>query len=202
MVYCTVCGEELSRETVITEAVGHTYNVIAWSWEENGSSCTATVICTVCGDVYTVEAEITSETADDGSVVYTASITVDGTVYTDTLTLSPEDNNDPDNGGNNGGTDPTDSTDATDPTDSTDATDATDSTDAADVTDNTDVTTASSDDTADDTSAADSSDDTESDDGSSVSVGDFSNVALWMIIGILALASAALIVIRKKISRN
>ncbi|MCD8008538.1 MAG: hypothetical protein LUF68_06335 [Clostridiales bacterium] len=35
VVYCTVCGEELSRETVTVPATGHNY--------ENG-------VCTVCGE--------------------------------------------------------------------------------------------------------------------------------------------------------
>ncbi|MBR5825539.1 MAG: leucine-rich repeat protein [Clostridia bacterium] len=51
VVYCSVCGEELSRETEIVSATGHSYetSVTAPTCEENGYT---TYTC-ACGDTYT-----------------------------------------------------------------------------------------------------------------------------------------------------
>lgn len=50
--YCTLCGEELSREKMYTDALGHNYNgqVCYPTCEENGYT---TFTCSRCGDSYT-----------------------------------------------------------------------------------------------------------------------------------------------------
>ena len=46
-VYCTVCGEELSREHVVLAALGHDYGEPSYEWTqtENGYAVTASAIC-------------------------------------------------------------------------------------------------------------------------------------------------------------
>ena len=66
----------------------HTYGDPVWNWAENHSSATATFTCTEdrCGHKETVTATVTSETAD-GSIIYTATVQFDSTVYTDVQTV-------------------------------------------------------------------------------------------------------------------
>ncbi|MCD7784419.1 MAG: hypothetical protein LUH18_02385 [Oscillospiraceae bacterium] len=82
VVYCTDCGEELSRETITVPATGHSYTV-EWSW--NGSSATAILTCSGCNDVQRIEAEVTSKNIL-GVVTYTATVTFNGETYTSTQT--------------------------------------------------------------------------------------------------------------------
>ncbi|MCD7889806.1 MAG: hypothetical protein LUG23_07845, partial [Oscillospiraceae bacterium] len=52
VVYCSVCGEELSRETITVDATGHNYVPT-----ETTATCTeggyTTYVCSECGDTYT-----------------------------------------------------------------------------------------------------------------------------------------------------
>ena len=85
VVYCTICGEELSRETTEVEATGHTYE------SEQVNACTVKYTCTVCGLSYiTVSGEktlveINGETYLFVNGVFYSTITgfmsVDGTWY-------------------------------------------------------------------------------------------------------------------------
>ncbi|MCD8398495.1 MAG: leucine-rich repeat protein, partial [Lachnospiraceae bacterium] len=54
VVYCTDCGEELSRETVTVSATGHSYASVVTE-----PTCTekgyTTYTCTICGDSYTAD---------------------------------------------------------------------------------------------------------------------------------------------------
>ena len=54
VVYCTVCGDELSRETVTVDALGHKYEatVTAPTCTEKGYT---TYTCSVCGDNYVAD---------------------------------------------------------------------------------------------------------------------------------------------------
>ena len=45
VVYCTECGEELSRETVATDALGHEWSTPTYSYDEDEGTVTATRIC-------------------------------------------------------------------------------------------------------------------------------------------------------------
>ena len=45
VVKCTVCGAELSRETVAVDALGHAYGDVSYAWASDNSSCTASKVC-------------------------------------------------------------------------------------------------------------------------------------------------------------
>ncbi len=83
---CKTCG----RKT--TPKAGHTWDFsnIAWDWD--GYACEeATLTCTKCGRTKTVDVNVTcvntpAKCEVDGSNVYTASFTLNGTTYTDTQT--------------------------------------------------------------------------------------------------------------------
>ena len=92
VVYCEVCGEELSRETVTVDPIGHAWGEPTWAWE--GDTVTATFVCQNDeSHVMEVKATVTAETTDptcdeDGKVVYTATVTVDGEEYTTSKTVT------------------------------------------------------------------------------------------------------------------
>ena len=97
---CTVCGDSYTADE--TEAAGHSYDTEnpSWSWtkSEDGYTAAVSFTCTVCNEVQTVTAEVTSETADDGTVTYTATADFDSATYTDTMTdeSATEENEDAD----------------------------------------------------------------------------------------------------------
>ncbi len=75
-VYTAVCGEYQDVQEVILPSEGHGFGEPTFNWAED-NTCTATVICGVCGEAQTVDCEVTSETTDatcteDGKTVYTA----------------------------------------------------------------------------------------------------------------------------------
>ena len=88
VVYCSVCGVELSRETKTVDAIGHAYGEPEWTWtEENTAS--VKFVCANCGDEQIVEAVVSSETfeptcTEAGKTVYTAVATFEEVEYTDT----------------------------------------------------------------------------------------------------------------------
>ncbi len=45
VVYCTVCGEELSREHVVLPALGHDWGAPSYVWADDNSAVTATAVC-------------------------------------------------------------------------------------------------------------------------------------------------------------
>lgn len=54
VVYCTLCGGEISRETIVTDALGHQHEGVVTEPDcVNGGYTTYT--CSVCGDEYTAE---------------------------------------------------------------------------------------------------------------------------------------------------
>ncbi|MCC8131109.1 MAG: hypothetical protein LIO72_05090 [Ruminococcus sp.] len=70
----------------------HTYGDPSWSWT-GYTSATATFTCTICNNyTETVNASITDATTsasctDDGKIIYTASVTFNGTTYTNKQTV-------------------------------------------------------------------------------------------------------------------
>lgn len=86
---CTVC--ETILEIAKISATGHEYDYanIVWNWSEDYSKATATVKC-IHDNTHTKEisAVIASVTDEDGATVYTATVTVDGTTYTDEKTVT------------------------------------------------------------------------------------------------------------------
>ncbi len=70
----------------------HSYGEPVITWSDDKSSCEMTFTCEVCGDVQTVEANVTSVTTPatattDGQIVYTATVTFNGQTYTSTQTV-------------------------------------------------------------------------------------------------------------------
>ncbi len=80
-----------SKEVTIP-ATGHSYGDPVWIWTEDNKA-SASFTCSVCGDVQTMEASVTSETIpakceEAGKTVYTATVTFNGNTYTDTKEVS------------------------------------------------------------------------------------------------------------------
>ncbi len=78
VIYCSVCGKEISRETIDTDPLGgHTFNQTEYIW--NGfDSCTASRTCSVCEEAETCTGIINSEITREaglgvyGEILYTA----------------------------------------------------------------------------------------------------------------------------------
>ncbi len=84
VVYCTECGEEMSRDDKISGAFGHTWNATAYVWSDDGKTCTASRTCATDGThTETATAVISSEITTDatctamGITTYTATFDVD-----------------------------------------------------------------------------------------------------------------------------
>ena len=79
------CGD---RKTVLIPALSHNYTLPVFTW--NGTKCTFSYSCTVGGETHTGECRVTEsiETGTctvPGTVIYTASVTVNNQVYTEEL---------------------------------------------------------------------------------------------------------------------
>ena len=96
VVYCSVCGEELSRETVTVPATGHAYGAPEWTWNADNTAATAKFTCANCGDVQTLDAVITETVLTEakphvaGEKKLTATVTFNETAYTDEKTVAIE----------------------------------------------------------------------------------------------------------------
>ncbi len=82
VVSCTVCGEELSRETVVLPATGHNWAEPTYTWAEDNSKVTATRVCR--RDTSHVETETVNASSavtkpatceEPGETTYTATFT-------------------------------------------------------------------------------------------------------------------------------
>ena len=88
VVYCSVCGIELSRETVTVDATGHDYQFTEWVWASDYSSATAVFTCANdSSHTVEVDAEVTStgvaaKCEEDGYMDYVATVTFEGETYT------------------------------------------------------------------------------------------------------------------------
>ncbi|MCD7859386.1 MAG: hypothetical protein LUH51_04340, partial [Firmicutes bacterium] len=78
VVYCTVCGEEISRETIVVEATGHSYT----SEVTTEATCTEdgviTYTCSVCGDTYTETISALGHEWGEGVITTEATCTEEG----------------------------------------------------------------------------------------------------------------------------
>ncbi|MCD8118316.1 MAG: hypothetical protein LUE29_02270 [Lachnospiraceae bacterium] len=81
--------------TMLVGQVGHEHSYtaenITWIWSEDHLSATASLRCDTCSEALTGTAEVTTVTTEatettDGSIVYTATVTLNGNVYTNTYT--------------------------------------------------------------------------------------------------------------------
>jgi len=88
VVYCGVCGEELSRDHFSVPPTGHSYGAPKWTW--TGYDSAKAVFSCIQGDNQrTINAEITSEITKsptlnaEGERTYRAAVIFDGKTYTD-----------------------------------------------------------------------------------------------------------------------
>ena len=82
VVYCTVCGEELSRETTVVPATGHAWGEPEWTWSEDKGSAVVTFTCANDpSHVETLIATVTKEVVDSKNV-FTATVEFNGETYT------------------------------------------------------------------------------------------------------------------------
>lgn len=87
---CAACGEFLTPQETIP-ATGHNYQMPVFEWVED-NTCTATLTCSDCDDTQAEDCAVTSETTpatetEEGKIVYTATVVIDGQTYTDTKTV-------------------------------------------------------------------------------------------------------------------
>ncbi|MGX8698896.1 MAG: hypothetical protein ACSW8F_03080, partial [bacterium] len=78
-------------KTIIFPATGHSY-AVSWQWSNDHSMAVATITCTACDDEAAMVANVTSESTEpscteDGSDIYTATVTFEGKTYTDVVTI-------------------------------------------------------------------------------------------------------------------
>ena len=92
VVYCTVCKEELSRETKDSAMLPHSWKA-AWEWTGSQKSgytgASVKVTCKNCGKEETAKAAITTATKGN-TTVYTATAVVRGESFKDTKTVAKE----------------------------------------------------------------------------------------------------------------
>ncbi|MCC8356493.1 MAG: hypothetical protein LJU34_01350, partial [Oscillospiraceae bacterium] len=94
----TFNGAEYTDTQTVTEegtATGHSYGEPTFNWAEDYSTATAAFTCSGCSNVLEVGCGVTSSTTAatctaDAYTVYTASVSLDGTPYTDTQTVTEE----------------------------------------------------------------------------------------------------------------
>ena len=109
--FCTGCNKTVN---VVIPATGHEYGDPVWTWSDDCSLAVFSLGCKNCDGetvrVAAIDVAKTDATAtEDGEIVYTASVTVDGETYTDSKTVvlpatgTPDEPDDP-------ATDPTEPT--------------------------------------------------------------------------------------------
>ncbi len=80
------------KKSVVLEALGHDHKVNRWQWSEDHSQCSAELKCTRCGHLadpiqaQVQRSEIPADCVNEGTITYTATITLNGEVLTDIQT--------------------------------------------------------------------------------------------------------------------
>ena len=96
VVYCSVCNAQLSRKLVSVPRLGHAWGEATYNFAEDGSTCTATRVCTRDAEhVETLKATITSEVTKAPSCDTTGDTTYTAHFYaswTENQTLTIEGN--------------------------------------------------------------------------------------------------------------
>ena len=87
--FCTGCNKTVN---VVIPATGHEYGDPVWTWSDDCSLAVFSLGCKNCDGetvrVAAIDVAKTDATAtEDGEIVYTASVTVDGETYTDSKTV-------------------------------------------------------------------------------------------------------------------
>ncbi len=90
---CRDCGTVISGSDTVIPPLGHSYSGPRWSWKSL-DKVTATFLCTICRDLQTIDAAVTSEITNEptfdevGKRTYTASITFEGQTYKNIITVN------------------------------------------------------------------------------------------------------------------
>jgi hypothetical protein len=83
-------------KTDTIEMTAHSYGNPVWTWSDDYSSASAAFTCSLCGNTETVDAVVTKDETPagcltDGKTVYTASVSYNGTDWTDTKEVKSAD---------------------------------------------------------------------------------------------------------------
>ena len=81
---CSYCGQSVSED--------HNFGEPVWTWNEDYTKASVTLVCSDCEKEVSAEATITDSTSE-GITTYTAVATINGTEYTDTKTVENTENN-------------------------------------------------------------------------------------------------------------
>lgn len=97
VIYCSICGQEISREQTQRPVLGHDWTVSRWNWADDNSSVTVDLVCTrKVSHTLTLIANITrtsikeATTEEEGEMLLTASLTIGGKTFTDSKTIITE----------------------------------------------------------------------------------------------------------------
>lgn len=88
--HCSDCGEVIVEQEIL-DPIGHSYEAPEFEWDE-GYNCVAVFTCVNCGESQDVACDVTAETwEEDGVTIYTATVTFEETVYSDSMSVeNPE----------------------------------------------------------------------------------------------------------------
>ena len=92
--YSCVCGKAGSETFEHGQPLGHSWGEPTFDWSADGKTCTVSFSCDVCGEPESLAATVTSQMTTaptctaKGVTTYTATVTLDGQTYSDTLNLS------------------------------------------------------------------------------------------------------------------
>ncbi|MBR1764608.1 MAG: hypothetical protein IJ746_04365 [Ruminococcus sp.] len=121
VVYCTVCGDELSRETMTIDALDHDWGEPTYEWAEDGSYCTARVVCNrdeghVIGEKAMATSQVKTPATEDekGTTTYTANFETE-LFETQTLDLQDIPTLEPEEESGEEGSEPESSEESSDP---------------------------------------------------------------------------------------
>ena len=90
--HCSICSEVLTAQEQVN-VLNHSYDAATFSWADDLSACSVLVSCTNCSKQDFAACQVTSIVADDNkSITITASGTIDGAPFTDTLVIRVEQN--------------------------------------------------------------------------------------------------------------
>lgn len=89
VVYCRLCGTEMSRTRVVLPSAGHSYNDPVFQWSQDSKTAKAVFSCQKGDSEVTVNAFVTEQENGSGKRVLTAAAVMDGKTYTDVKTMEP-----------------------------------------------------------------------------------------------------------------
>lgn len=89
VVYCSACGDELSRTKRYTPIISHSYSSVVEKWPDCTNSGTRRYTCSECGTSYTEPISATEHKDNDGNGICDVCGIEVGTFYTTSVDVSP-----------------------------------------------------------------------------------------------------------------